>query len=503
MAEPNEVLGGLDPTEYTAPEAGYGISTVADPRIAALADMLKARRTATRPAADADSSRASRLQRFKDKASDTRSAMKGQQFKPTGTKSVIRETQDVFFNPLEALEAERRAFMEDFGLSDEGRYVTSLADDLRGLQEGELVLTDYRDDGYIREGTEPTKLDAQLNYDLSYRDDRFGRPQFGELSPYDEGGFRIGDITDQDILLGQNIREREVYTPGSYRDYEVRYKQVPEADVRIGDPTTTTFQSTADLGLDNQGEDYANKLFSTSLKFLGGDDMSDFLKEGNYVYNKDTRKYEFTELDPDPNKPQKLGLEVSPYELVDPEAFRRLGETVTEYGVPDENADNPFNDILKYVTGTEATPLNPNFLPSNLGYASSAAHGHNINYALIDPYIEDPASPGTRGHFYEAYDGPGVQKTYEEQPGVQPVGDEKSRYISKLDLLANARAAYNLDNLLRGNSSSNPYSFGGEFTRIGDLPAPVAAPTKTYADYAKQLAANRVSGIGGLAPGLI
>jgi len=499
MAEPNEVLGGIAPTDYTAPAAGYGISSVADPRISALADMLRAKRTATRPESD----RASQLQRFKDTASGTRSAMKGQQFMPTGTKSVIRETQDVFFNPLEALEAERRAFMEEFGLSDENRttYITSLADDLRGLQEGELVLTDYQDDG--SKGADPTKLDAQLNYDLSYRKDRLGRGVFGEINPYDEGGFRIGDITDQDILLGQNIQEREVYTPGSYRDYEVRYKQVPESDVRIGDPTKTTFQSTADLGLDNQGEDYANKLFSTSLKFLGGDDMSDLLQERGYVKNPDTRKYEFVDLDPDPNMPQKLSPEISAYELVDPEAFRRLGETVTEYGSPDENAYNPFNDILKYVTGTEATPLNPNFLPENLGYSYTAAHGGKINYALIDPYIEDPAAHGTRGVLFEAYDGPGVQKTYEEQPGVQPTGDSKSRFINKADLLANARAAYNLDNLLRGNVSSNPYSFGGEFTRIDDLPAPVAAPTKTYADYAKQLAANRLSGIGGLAPGLV
>jgi hypothetical protein len=322
-SESNEVLGGIAPRDYTSPEAGYGISSVADPRIAALADMLRAKRTATRPESDADTSRASRLQRFKDKASGTRSAMKGQQFMPSENESLIREVQDVFFNPLNALEAEQRAqYTNTFDPLYFEKQIApeSLTTDLRELQAG------YGDIGH---GAAPGQIMGQLNYEAS-----------GLENPFNGQGFRIGDSVDQDVLLGQNVRYRTAYTPGQYRDYEVRYNKIPESsDVRIGDVADETFQTAAELGLDDQAGMYAEKLFNTNLDFIGAGEDLTVAPEKVLYKNPDTGKYEYI-------YPERAS-DATNFQQVSPEAYRRLGESLSAYIAENPENDN-FTDKLSF-----------------------------------------------------------------------------------------------------------------------------------------------------------
>ena len=123
---------------------------------------------------------------------------------------------------------------------------------------------------------------------------------------------------------------------------------------------------------------------------------------------------------------------------------------------------------------------------------SSASTGADLGFGLIE---NDAVKAST--YLRE------LQKQLgEDDPLVADISAIGSTgYTNPYEALIYGQAFSNLQNKFADQDTFKSY-FADRF--VEDTQGPASpAPRKSYADYSKELAANRVSGIGGLAPGLI
>lgn len=444
MAE-SDVLGGIAPRDYTAPEAGYGISAVGDPRITALAELLKNKRV-QRAGTQEGPTTSDRLQKFRDKAAATQSAMKGQTFRPVAQQA----TTSVSINPLDLLQEEYIKTRRD--LIDRGVFTES-------------------DLGYDDTGMDPLSPDASYNksYDnmIENMAGMLGKYQAADptlfIGPEDYTGFRPGD---EGVVPGQfeiGSYTTPVAGTGLYGDADVAYKSGPGA-LTAAERSLVSDQGLASL------TDYFNKLGSTqALNYVSdasvfGPSLVSEAGPGFYLSEYASNMAKAKERMEDPN--YREGQFTDPIER-EREQYRLAlyGDPYGTYGV-----GVPSSRIRDYLSGSDGADLSLGLTED--GVVTSNTYLNALRQARPDnALVESITQLGSSG------------------------------YTNPYEAMIYGQAFNNLQNKFADKDAFTNY-FADRF--VTDTQGPVSpAPRKTYSDYSKELAANRVSGIGGLAPGLV